>query len=63
MAIRLTKRLLLAMDEALSSRTAGEIDIADGDDAPKAEDYDDAWLWVAEQLAKRSTSKEKGGSE
>lgn len=51
--MRLTIRLLRAMDEALNARTAGEIDIVDDPECPSARDYDDAWEWVVEQIGKR----------
>jgi hypothetical protein len=47
--MRLTKRLLDAMAEALDFRTAGEI----GEEGCLSRDYDDARDWVSEQLARR----------
>ena len=46
---RLTKRLLLAMEEALIFRMAGEL----GSEALPAKDYDDALDWIAHLQAAR----------
>ena len=48
-ALRLTKRLLEAMAEALDFRTAGEV----GQEGCPAQDYEDARDWVQAQLWKR----------
>ena len=50
---RLTVRLLLAIQEALESRLAGEIDVGDDPDNPSRDDYEAASDWAAEQLLKR----------
>lgn len=48
MAKRLTLKMLRAIEEALTARLAGEIDIeADRDD------YEAALDWIGEQIAKR----------
>lgn len=52
MTRRFTRRELQAIEEALSSRTAGEMDIEDDPDAPRREDYDTAWEKVSERLNK-----------
>ena len=54
-APRLTKRLLDAILEALVFRMAGEI----GENGIPARDYDDASVWAAAQLRKRT----RAGSE
>lgn len=52
--VRLTKRVLNAMSEALEFRLAGEIENYGYDDDIPIEDYEDACRWVSQQLAKRS---------
>lgn len=47
--MRLTKRLLAALEEALIFRTAGEL----GSEAQSEQDYEDALAWVFEQQRKR----------
>lgn len=47
--MRLTKRLLAAIEEALIFRSAGEL----GPESQSAQDYEDALEWVAAQYAKR----------
>lgn len=59
--MRLTKRLLNAMNDALSAGLAGcegEGDLADTSFA----DMDDAQTWVAEQLRKRATKSPRSPS-
>lgn len=46
--MRLTRRLLEAMQEALIFRLAGEL----GDEAQPVRDYDDAATWIAQKLNK-----------
>lgn len=47
-----TLKELIAIDEALSSRTAGEIDVEGEEDMPAYEDYESAWSKIAERIAK-----------
>lgn len=49
----LTLRRLNAIEEALSSRMAGERDCGDDPDMPNDDDYDAAYEWVSEQISKR----------
>lgn len=49
----LTLRELLAIEEALLARLAGEIDIENEPGAPRREDYDSAADKIAAQLATR----------
>lgn len=54
--MRLTKRLLEAMAEALTSRLADDLDAVftdEEDKHPEYRDYDDALSWVSDQLSKR----------
>lgn len=51
----LTRRLLEAMEEALMSRTAAEMDV---EDIP-TEDYQDALTWVQNQLERRERKPAK----
>lgn len=53
----LTIRMLEAMSEALGSRLAGEIDIADEPDAPALDDYEKAHDWVLEAIDLRRRAK------
>lgn len=59
MARRFTKRELLAISEALSSRLAGEIDIHNEPGAPRHEDYESAWSKVLERLPADQTDTEE----
>lgn len=54
MSVRLTKRLLEAIQEALCFRTAGEFN----DEACPLKDYEDAEMWVARQLRLRAEAVE-----
>ena len=54
---RLTLRRLNAIEEALSARLAGERDCEDAPDAPTDPDYEAAYQWVDEQIAKRLARK------
>lgn len=56
---RLTIKRLEAIQEALLSRLAGEIDVQD-DDAPTHDDYDRAADWVTEQISKRENKRVTG---
>lgn len=56
MKVRLTVRRLKAMEEALSSRLAGENDIDGDPDAPTHADYEAAWEWVIQQMNKREST-------
>jgi hypothetical protein len=53
---RLTRRRLLAIQEALIFRLAGEFDESDTE-CPPPEDYDKALDWVTARLAKASTNQ------
>jgi hypothetical protein len=53
-APKLTKRKLKAIIEALTARTAGEIDIADEQGSPARDDYEHALDWADYQLDKRN---------
>lgn len=50
---RLTMRRLIAIEEALSSRLAGEIDVGNDPENPKPEDYESAFDWVCEEISRR----------
>ncbi|MBY3155235.1 hypothetical protein HFO56_23210 [Rhizobium laguerreae] len=52
MSHRLTIRRLEAIVEALTARTAGEIDVED-DGAPTREDYDEAMDWALAEIGRR----------
>lgn len=52
--MRLTKRLLEAMDAAVSAMSAGMQGEGDWPEEISAKDMDDAATWIAEELAKRS---------
>lgn len=56
----LTLKRLRAIEEALSSRLAGEIDIEDDADAPAHRDYEAAWYWSIAQIEKREARKKIG---
>ena len=51
----LTRRRLNAIEEALSSRLAGERDNQDEPDAPTDEDYEGAWAWAIAEINRRET--------
>jgi hypothetical protein len=51
---RLNQTGLRAIIEALTARTAGEIDVEEGDDAPSREDYEAALDWALEEEQRRS---------
>jgi hypothetical protein len=53
---RLTLRRLNAIEEALSSRLAGEMDISVGENSFSYKDYYAAYDWVSEQISKRTRS-------
>lgn len=54
MSVRLTKRLLEAMECALGAMLAGPDHEGDWPEDMPRRDLDDAETWVAEQLAKRA---------
>lgn len=51
--IRLTTRELKAIEEALNSRLAGEIDIEGEPNSPAREDYEGAYGKIADMLDQR----------
>lgn len=53
MRVRLTKKRLEAIIEALTFRLAGEIDVDLNDEMPSSDDYEMALEWAIEELAKR----------
>lgn len=55
--MRLTKRLLEAMEAAVSAMAAGMQGEGDWPEEVSARDLDDAGVWIAEQLAKREQAK------
>jgi hypothetical protein len=62
---RLNQTGLRAIIEALTARTAGEIDVEEGD-APSREDYEAALDWALEEEQRRSaraaTRKARSGN-
>jgi hypothetical protein len=50
---RLSQTGLRAIIEALTSRTAGEIDVEEGDDAPSRDDYEAALDWALGEEQRR----------
>jgi hypothetical protein len=56
--MRLTKRLLDAMNDALSAALGGEAGEGDFADTP-FRDLDDAQTWVCEQLLKRENRNDR----
>ena len=59
MRTRLNKQRLEAIIEALTSRTAGEMDLA-GEDAIPAKDYEKALDWAFEMLQKKQSPNQDG---
>lgn len=58
MRVRLTKKRLEAIIEALTSRLADEIDVSHDDGSPSVEDYEMALEWAMQELSERlSTNK------
>lgn len=55
--MRLTKRLLEAMEAAVSAMAAGMQGDGDWPEEVSARDMDDAGAWISEQLAKRQRAK------
>jgi hypothetical protein len=50
---RLSQNSLRAIVEALTARTAGEIDVEEGAGAPSREDYEAALDWALEEEERR----------
>jgi hypothetical protein len=50
---RLSRGKLRAIIEALTARTAGEIDVVEDPDAPRPEDYDAALSWALAEIDRR----------
>jgi hypothetical protein len=55
MRTKLTARRLQAIIEALTARTAGELDIEGDEDTPSREDYDAALNWALEEEDRRKS--------
>jgi hypothetical protein len=53
MRSRLSHRKLRAIIEALTARTAGEIDLCDDPDSPGLEDYEAALMWALNEENRR----------
>lgn len=50
MRVRLTKKRLEAIIEALTARLAGEIDVGHENGSPSADDYEKALEWAMQKL-------------
>lgn len=53
--VRLSMRRLEAIEEALSSRLAGEMDIHGDVTAPTEADYETAHSWVCQEIDRRKS--------